>query len=267
MEQILKRRPQLIDRVMMRIDRRMMTNSTGSIFLPVSSFLQERFRERFDPLPGVWRVVPPGVDLEHFAHQPHARAEIRARLAIPTTALTLLFVGMNFRTKGLRLLIDALARVPQAPGLEPVRLLVVGRGDCAPYRAQAQQLGVETRIHFVGPVADPAAWYSAADAFALLSDFETYGMVVAEAMAAGLPVLITDQMGARDLVCGSQAGVILRSPTPDEVAQSIARLQNPQVRADMARDARAKAETLSWDRTAEACAGAYEEILARRARH
>jgi len=264
MERILQRRTQLIDRVMMRIDQRMIAGGATSIFMPVSSFLQEKYRERFDPLLGQWRVVPPGVDCSHFVHDPRARAELRAQHSIPANACALLFVGMNFKTKGLRLLVDALALVPKRADGERMRLIVVGRGDAAPFRAQAQRLGIGECVHFVGAVPDVAPWYSAADAFALLSDFETFGMVVAEAMAAGLPVLVTDQMGARDLVAGSGAGAVLSSPTAATVARQLEALADPKARASMGAAARARAESLTWERTAAAIAQAYDEILARR---
>jgi len=264
MEQILQRRPKLIDRVMMRIDRRMIVGGANSIFMPVSSFLQEKYRERFDPLFGQWRVVPPGVDSAHFAHNPRARADLRAQHSIPANACALLFVGMNFKTKGLRLLIDALALVPKRTDGERMRLIVVGRGDAAPFRSQAQRLGIGECVHFVGAVADVAPWYSAADAFALLSDFETFGMVVAEAMAAGLPVLVTDQMGARDLVSASGAGAVLSSPTAAAVARQLEALSDPAARASMGVAARARAESLTWERTAAAIGQAYDEVLARR---
>lgn len=264
MERILQRRPQPIDRVMMRIDQRMIAGGTDSIFMPVSSFLHDRYRERFSPLLGEWRVVPPGVDYAHFLHDPRARTQLRAQLSIPVNACALLFVGMNFKTKGLRLLIDALALAPKHDGCERMRLIVVGRGDAAPFRAQAQQLGVGDCVHFVGAVPDTAPWYSAADAFALLSDFETFGMVVAEAMAAGLPVLVTDQMGARDLVAGSGAGAVMESPTAASVAQQLALLADPAARASMGAAARARAESLTWERTTAAIAQAYDEVLARR---
>lgn len=266
MERVMGRRPQLIDRAMMRIDRQMIAGGGSSLFLPVSAFLRERFEECFAPLPGSWRVVPPGVDQAHFARSKGVREEVRAGLRIDGQAAAVLFVGMNFKTKGLRLLVDALAQVPAGTQAPPMHLLVVGRGDPAPYRAQAQRLGIAGRVHFAGQVADPARWYSAADIFALPSEFETYGMAVAEAMAAGLPVIVSDQMGSRDLVAGSGGGWVLAAPTAAQIAAHLRDLQDPHLRSRMGSAARTRAVTLTWERTASEVAAAYEEVLARRGR-
>jgi UDP-glucose:(heptosyl)LPS alpha-1,3-glucosyltransferase len=198
---VLKRRPNLFDRVMMWMDRRMIEGGARSTFMPVSTFLQDRYMEVFGELPGEWKVVHPGVDAERFARDPVARAEIRSQLGIQDDEFVILFVGMNFGPKGLGRLMEGFAEFRRRETSVRARLVAIGRGPVAEFSAKASKLGIERDVIFVSPQATGIErYYSAADAFALLSEFETFGMVVLEAMAAGLPVIVSDRMGVKDLV-------------------------------------------------------------------
>jgi UDP-glucose:(heptosyl)LPS alpha-1,3-glucosyltransferase len=222
---VLKRRPNLFDRAMMMIDRRMIAGGANSVFMPVSAFLKERFEEVFGQLPGEWQVVHPGVDAERFAHDPKARAEIRVRHGIAADEFVVLFVGMNFGPKGLGPLMQGFAEFRRRQPGKPARLLVVGRGPVPEFRRQAEALGIADDVIFAGPQATGIErYYSAADAFALLSEFETFGMVVLEAMAAGLPVIVSESMGVRDLV--ENSGLVIRSEQPEIVSLALERLSD-----------------------------------------
>jgi UDP-glucose:(heptosyl)LPS alpha-1,3-glucosyltransferase len=77
------------------------------------------------------------------------------------------------------------------------------------FERKARDLGVGGDVIFAGPQSQGIErYYSAADAFALLSEFDTFGMVVLEAMAAGLPVIVSDRMGARDIVTDGVNGFV-----------------------------------------------------------
>ncbi len=215
---VLKRRPNLFDRVMMMIDRRMIAGGGNSVFMPVSAFLQERFEEVFGTLPGAWQVVHPGVDAERFAHDPKARAEMRARHGIGADEFVVLFVGMNFGPKGLAPLMEGFAEFRRRQPGKSARLLVVGRGPVPEFQRRAAVLGIGKDVIFAGPQATGIErYYSAADVFALLSEFETFGMVVLEAMAAGLPVIVSDRMGVAEAVRSSGRGSVWCSRDSSEM--------------------------------------------------
>jgi len=261
---VLRRRPNLFDRVMMHIDRCMIADGADATFMPVSRFLQDRFGEVFGTLPGRWLVQPPGVDADRFAPHPTARAQVRASLGIPADSRLLLFVGMNFQTKGLARLIEGLASARRrAPELD-LRLLVVGRGDQDRFARLAGSRGVSGRVHFAGP--QPTGierFYAAADAFALVSEFETFGMVVLEAMAAGLPVLVSDRMGASDLVRpGEQGFVVPAKADPEVMGERIAAILDPLAGRRMGEAGRQVAERQSWQRVADAVDRVYRDRLA-----
>ena len=245
----------------MMIDRRMITGGSKSVFMPVGAFLQESFEEVFGELPGEWSVVHPGVDAERFAHDPKARAEIRAMHGIGPEDFVMLFVGMNFGPKGLGPLMEGFAEFRRREPGRAARLLVVGRGPVPEFERRATKLGIRQDVIFAGvQVHGIERYYSAADAFALLSEFETFGMVVLEAMAAGLPVIVSERMGMggagarwQDWIRGFSRG------DRQGLRQPAVRLLNERVRKVMARrrvGLRRITRGIGWRRWWRACTSA-----------
>ena len=105
---------------------------------------------------------------------------------------------------------------------------MVGRGDEGKYGKLAQSLGIAEAVTFAGTQVDGLErYYRAADIFIMLSAFDTFGMVVLEAMAAGLPVIVSPNVGAKDLVEEGINGFILPTPQDaDAAADRIVRLSD-----------------------------------------
>lgn len=259
MKHVLKRKPNLFDRVMMMIDRRMIAGGANTVFMPVSAFLKERFEDVHGELPGEWKVVHPGVDVAKFAHDPKAREEVRALHRIRPDEIVVLFVGMNFGPKGLGRLMEGFAELRRRTPEQSAKLLVVGRGPVPAFERKARELGVANDVIFAGPQSKGIErYYSAADAFALLSEFDTFGMVVFEAMAAGLPVIVSDRMGVRDLIDPSRGSVIGADATTSAVADALARLP--------AGSSRAATIDRGWSLVAESIDEVYARSLRSRMR-
>jgi 1,2-diacylglycerol 3-alpha-glucosyltransferase len=217
-------------------------------------------------------LLPTGVDGARFAHtDPAAVAALRARFAIPETDRLLVFVGRIGLEKNLDLLVEAIARV-KTPG---ARLLLVGNG---PYRRELEAhiaaLGVGDRVTFTGYLqgAEVAAAYAASDALFFASLSETQGLVVAEAMASGLPVVAVRDLAVGDAVTDGVNG-FMTTEMPIELAAAADRvLADPELRARMGAESRLRAEQLSIDLMAARLAGLYAELVAempspRRKRH
>jgi UDP-glucose:(heptosyl)LPS alpha-1,3-glucosyltransferase len=260
---VLRRRANLFDRVMMMIDRRMIAGGANTVFMPVSAFLKERFEDVHGELPGEWKVVHPGVDAASFARDPKARDEIRARYGIRSDDFVVLFVGMNFGPKGLGRLMEGFAELRRREPGRSAKLLVVGRGPVPVFERKARDLGVGGDVIFAGPQSQGIErYYSAADAFALLSEFDTFGMVVLEAMAAGLPVVISDRMGVRDIVSDGVNGFVVPVDGATEAcADRLTQLLQVGTRASMAEAARAEATKHAWDHVADAVMSVYKKRL------
>jgi UDP-glucose:(heptosyl)LPS alpha-1,3-glucosyltransferase len=116
-------------------------------------------------------------------------------------------------------------------------------------------------VVFTGVTREVEKYYMAADIFILPSRFDTFGLVVLEAMAAGLPVIISHNVGARDLVEPGVNGFVLsEDPSISERAKSLTSLLDPEKRKLMGENGRKVACLHSWDKTADRVADLYRQI-------
>jgi UDP-glucose:(heptosyl)LPS alpha-1,3-glucosyltransferase len=122
-----------------------------------------------------------------------------------------LFLGSGFSRKGLDVAIRGLAVMPPA-----FHLVVVGKGAAYAYRRLASSLGVDGRVHFLGP--QPQGWRYAAlcQALVLPSQYDPFGGASAEGHAMGVPVLVSDKTGYADRVIHGENGVVLKTPMNPE---------------------------------------------------
>jgi UDP-glucose:(heptosyl)LPS alpha-1,3-glucosyltransferase len=262
---VRRKRPSLFDRATIYVEKRMVRSGRG-FFLPVSTLAGDAFARDYPVDPAKFRVVHPGVDIDKFAVRDRGacRLEIRSRYGIGPSEIVVLFVGMNFEVKGLDVILKAFAGAKQRHPGDPLRLLVVGKGDLRAYGGIARGLGIGDSVAFAGPQAEGVErFYLASDLFMMLSKFDTFGMAALEAMAAGLPVIISGNVGAKDLVEDGRNGFVVRDPDDaGSAAERIGRLLNGDLRARMGREALRTAERNTWDATASAVEGIYEETLA-----
>ena len=262
---VRKKPPSLYDRAVIATERKLIRDGGRSFFLPVSTLAMDAFRQEYEMLPGQWRVVHPGVEVARFAKpdRVECRNEIRQLYGIGDSDILLLFVGMNFEVKGLDTIITALAKARHLKPSANIRLLVVGRGDEAKYGKLAQSLGIADAVTFAGTqVKGLERYYRAADAFVLFSRYDTFGMVVLEAMAAGLPVIVSPNVGAKDLVEEGRNGYILPAQQDVEVAAGrMIELTDNARRAEMGEAASLTAAKHDWERLAEKMEILYKEAL------
>ncbi|MEB3195608.1 MAG: glycosyltransferase family 4 protein [Candidatus Sericytochromatia bacterium] len=190
---------------------------------------------------------PWGVDTTLFRPDPEARARQRRAWGVPEDTPVLLLAANEFARKGLATILEALPAVqPHQPWL-----LVAGRDDPEPYRARIQALGLDARVRFLGSVA-PETLYPAADAFVMPSSYEGWGLVVAEALACGVPVLASRFPASTALIQPAQNGFLLNSPRDaTELAGRLNTLLTPDCLAHLRDQARASVMHLDWLRVGE----------------
>jgi len=206
-------------------------------------------------------VVPTGIDIPALSSG--VRARFRRQHQIPPSAFVVGHVGRLAPEKNLAYLTKAVALFLR--GRPAARFLVVGGG---PAEALMQRLcaatGVESQLILAGKQTGQALHdaYAAMDVFAFASRSETQGLVVAEAMAAGLPAVALNAPGVREVVRNDKNGYLLPSrTTAKKFAQHLARLaEKPQLRRRLVRGARATARMFSRDRSAKAALAFYEEV-------
>lgn len=150
-----------------------------------------------------------------------SRAALRAKLGLDD-APAVIFVGRLIRKKGVDILLSAAARVHAKL---PIWVLVVGDGpERASLKRQAEELGIGSRVRFAGfvqPNSLPEV-YAAADLFVLPSRSEPWGVVVLEALASGLPVVVTELVGCHpDVVTSPEIGRVVPPEDPQALADAM----------------------------------------------
>lgn len=192
-------------------------------------------------------VVYNGVDQNRFhpARRAEARDEIRQRWKIPLDSPLVLFVGSGFRRKGM----DRLLSLWNSPRLREVFLLVVG-DDARLQRYDSLANSIAPgRIVFAGRRDDVEDYYAAADVVALPALQEAFGNVVMEAVASGVPVLVSREVGAAEILRGPLAeGIVDRVDDARELEEKLLLLLAASRDPGWSRQARQIGESYSWDR-------------------
>jgi UDP-glucose:(heptosyl)LPS alpha-1,3-glucosyltransferase len=209
-------------------------------------------------------VVYSGVNLEEFNpnNRKKYRGEIRGKYGISPDDILLLFVGNPYDRKGLEFVLRALSRVKQ----KNVKLLVSGRDEPGKFQQLVNTLGLNDRVYFrVGLFTDINKYFSAADIFILPSLYETFGLVVIEAMASCLPVVVSSSefVGAAELIEDNRDGMILKDPkNSEDILKKLNYLINDEdVRKQMGKDAVKKAAQYTWEKTADGMLKVFEESV------
>ena len=222
--------------------------------------------------------VPNGVDVELFSPGPDT-AGLRTRLGLGDDAVVAAFVATLDRAhhfKRLDVAIDALALLDRGAGADGagVHLVVAGGGELLEgFRARATLAGVGDRVHFLGavPHADLPGVLRAGDLFLLTTEPpESFGIVLIEAMACGLPAIATDYPGVRAVVDQGETGLVVPRDDPAAVAAALRELLDAgaEGRRRLGEAGRAKAvREWAWPRLLDRMDAAYgEAIAARRAK-
>lgn len=157
--------------------------------------------------------LPPGIRREHCAgpDAEELRRAFRAEHKIAADALVVLQVGSSFRTKGVARSLAALASLPRDLK-QRVRYFLVGRDDPAPWLNRAAALGLRRQVEIVGAIGAIPRFMQGADVLLHPSRAESAGMVLLEAVVAGLPVLTTASCGYAFHVEQAQAGLVCPEP-------------------------------------------------------
>ena len=266
--EVRKKRMSLFDHATAWAEKKLVTNRRCRKFLAVSNLAKEKFLQEYKNFnPDKVQVIHPGVDIQRFQglDRQRCRQEIRKKFGIGLSDKVILFVSMNFDIKGLDKLMMGLAKFKLSHPSERFKLLVVGKGDDKKYGRLAQNLGIKDHVIFTGIVQKENLdrIYLACDIFSMLSKFDTFGMSVLEAMAASLPVIISGNVGAKDLVKeGINGFVVENTDNADEIASRIALMLNEDVRIKMSSEAFKTASWHTWEAVSEKVEGIYESLLA-----
>lgn len=224
----------------------------------VSRGVARELKRNFPGLPTA--LTPNGVDRARFRPDPEARREVRRALRIPDEEVVALFVGGDWDRKGLALAIRGVAQASSGSATS-VRLLVVGRGDERRFGALAHGLGIEHRVTFLGPRADPERFYAASDVYLLPSSYETFSLAAFEAAASGLPIVAAPVSGVEDLVGDGETGFLVDLDAGRLAAALSALADDPAARSRLGAAARERSAAYTWECSTDAVLAVYGSIL------
>jgi teichuronic acid biosynthesis glycosyltransferase TuaC len=227
------------------------------LVIAVSEELRDLLVTRFGVAADRIRVIHNGIDPEKFAIRDRETA--RRALGLPLNRPIALCVARLSEEKQVHLLVEAIARLPDAS----LQTFVIGEG---PLRPNVQDLihrkGLQNRIILTGGIAHEslADWFFASDLFCLTSAHEGCPVVVHESLACGVPVVSTPVGAVPDLVQTGENGV-LTAPTAESIASSIeSALHHDWNRAAIAAEGRHH----TWDAVARRTISEYERLLRHR---
>ncbi|MBN2124045.1 MAG: glycosyltransferase family 4 protein, partial [Deltaproteobacteria bacterium] len=234
------------------------------VVFPVSNLVREEMLKSYEIPEARIKVIHPGVLPERFSgfDRSACRHEIRTRHGLLSGDIVILFVGLNYKVKRLDLVFEGMAELLRRGNAgNSAKLLIVGKKPSHRFLSLARTLGIADRCFFAGVTREIEKYYFASDIFIMPSSYDTFGMVVLEAMMAGLPVIITEKVGAKDLIrSGTQGFVLGDRPSPMDIADRLAILLKRENRLSMGREARRTASEHGWEKKGRLLAEMYRSL-------
>jgi len=250
-------------RLIARLERSLLTDERKPMVAALSSYMHRQLQSAYTIPENQIRDVLNGVtvDLPEPAARAETRKRLRRELGLSESDLVAIFVGHNFRRKGLLRLIEALAE-PEARGW---KLLVAGKDAPRFYQRYASKMGVSERIRFLGARKDVRQLYLAADFCTLPTYHDPCSRTILEALSLGVPCLTTRYDGSADAIREGEHGFVIDAPDSiRQMAHAFQQTSDHLLREAMARNALALRPRLSMRRHAEEILAVYEEICRRK---
>ena len=219
-----------------------------------------RFYGRRDALPPVYL----GLDHAVFnrSRLVAMRQSARNDLKIPEGEFVLLLIGNDWRNKGVPVILEAMTKLRDLR----VRLLIVSREKIADCRALIERHNLTNRVFVSAPRSDVGFFYAATDAYVGPSLEDTFAQPPAEAMACGLPVIVSSTNGTSEIITDGEDGLILADPTDaNTLAVMIRRLyEDREFRERLGVNAAETARQYTWERNGRELADIFREIIRRK---
>jgi len=229
--------------------------------LAVISHKMERDLERCFNRRGRLALVYHGVDVDHLnpIRRQNLRNEVRRRLQLPESAFTLLLVGNDWKKKGLPCLIAAVSSL-RNPNLW---ILLRGQDGSSSCQDLLKEEGLENRAVILPSVPQIESHYAAADLYVGPSLEDSFAIPPLEAMACGLPVIVSRQAGVSELLTHGVDGFVLEDPTDSrQLAELICRIyEDANLRQWLGARAAETARHYTWKRNGEEMKVLFDECL------
>lgn len=230
-----------------------------------SRMVADEIRQGYGVAEEKLHVIYNGVDLQRYSRQNliSNRQRIRSEFAIPQDAPLILFVGSGYQRKGVAPLLDAM-KCDELRRTGAYLAIIGADKHIDRYKRLAERHQIADRVIFGGPQHDVAAWYGAADVFALPTQYDPCPNAALEALASGLPTLTSPTCGVAELITAPLAGAVVSPQDPAAMASALATLLEgalSQTHPGGAQEAaRACVAHLSWDAMSQQLQMLYTDL-------
>jgi len=243
----------LVDKVLSRA-RVIITPS--NYYVEESRFLKKYKEKLFE--------IPNGIDLEAF-NIPYSKDECRKILGLDNKKIVL-YLSALYPLKGPQILLEAIPKIVKEH--KDVAFIFVGGGDLNKYKEKAGKMGVQKYVRFTGYIEEKLKplYYKVAEIFVLpsIETFEVFPLVLLEASASGLPMVVSDLRTFKCMVEDGYNGIITKRDDVRSLADAIIYLlENEYVRKKMGENARKKVENYSWEKIAGMTEIVYEQVISK----
>ena len=232
-------------------------NQRSNLIIAVSTSVSDYLLKNNLAPRGRTIVIPNGLDLENFA--PHITDSKRVETVHHAPIIG--SIGSLNRLKGHSYLIEAMPEVLKHYPL--ATLEIIGKGpEASNLESEIKAKKLERHVTLLGEKKDLQAYMKNWDVFALPSISETFGIVVLEAMKAGIPVVATKVGGIKDIIEDKENGLLVESRNPKKLADSIIELlKHPVLASKLKKNGLKRVEEFDWKKVIKKIEGAYLQSL------
>ena len=252
----------LLYRMFIALERRIYTRNAVALAV-ISHKMEGDLARCFNRTTGL-SLIYHAVDVQHLnpARRRGLRLEARRNLGLPEDAFAILLVGNDWRKKGVPCLVQAVGSL-QNPNLW---ILVRGQDGSSSCRDLFRKAGLESRVRILPPVPEVEVHYATADLYVGPSLEDSYAFPPLEAMACGVPAIVSSQMGVSEIITDGVDGFILEDPRDSaKLADLIALLYRDRGLRERIGDAAAQtAQQYTWDENARQLDQMFRDALRRK---
>ena len=244
------------------LDKKQYTGKGVSRIIAISDMIKNDIIKYHKIDPQKIDVVYNGVDLKRFNpdNKNKYRRVMREKLSLGEE-LVILYISNNFRLKGLITLIKSMGELKKSG--KDFRVLIVGRGNEAPYRKLAKKLGCLDNLIFLGHVGEIEKYYAASDLYVHPTFYDSCSLVTTESLASGLPVITTVFDGASGIMEDGKDGFVMGDPKDYKgLAEKISFFFDDEFRHKASIAAREKAEKYPAEKNCEEIIEIYNKVIA-----
>lgn len=216
--------------------------------------------DRTDSVPLIY------LGIDHAIFNPATRAALRdrarAELGLRDEQFAIILVGNDWLNKGVPVLLDALDTLREFP----LHLLLVSREVHSRWQKLVVEKRLNDRVSLLPPRKDIEFYYAAADAYAGPSLQDAYAMPPAEAMACGLPVIVSSAAGVSEIVTDGTDGLVLTEPRDSAALASMIRrlYEDKEFRTPLGERAAVTTRKFTWEKNGRELAAIFQQVLRRK---